>query len=103
MGLLGVLDIFSGGTEADDVNVLPPSLISIYLSPHRALGLDESSTDVGLVRATFRKLILGTSLNLIFDIDFMKEKYVGSCSALINNPLKQFQYNFYDFESLQCS
>lgn len=56
---MGILDIFTGGAESDDVNVLPPSLIPIYLNPHRALGLDESSTNVSLLRETFRKLCLG--------------------------------------------
>ena len=56
---MGILDIFTGGAESDDVNVLPASLIPIYLNPHRALGLDESSTNVSLLRETFRKLCLG--------------------------------------------
>ena len=58
---MGILDIFTGGVEADDVNILPGSLISIYLNPHRALGLDEALTTVSMVRETFRKLILGRS------------------------------------------
>jgi hypothetical protein len=56
---MGILDIFTGGIEADDVNVLPIPFIHIYLNPHRALGLDEASTNVNLLRETFRKLCLG--------------------------------------------
>ena len=60
---MGILDIFTGGVESDDVNVLPGSLIAIYLNPHRALGLDESSTSVATLRETFRKIILGASFS----------------------------------------
>ena len=56
---MGLLDIFTGGVESDNVNILPASLVAIYLNPHRALGLDESSTNVSMLRETFRKLILG--------------------------------------------
>jgi hypothetical protein len=55
---MGILNIFSDGVESDDVNVLPGSLIAIYLNPHRALGLDESSTSVQMVREMFRKVCL---------------------------------------------
>ena len=59
---MGILDIFGGGAESDDVNVLPIPFIHIYLNPHRALGLDEASTNVNLLRETFRKLCLGKIL-----------------------------------------
>jgi hypothetical protein len=67
---MGILDIFTGGAESDDVNVLPPSLIPIYLNPHRALGLDESSTNVSLLRETFRKLCLGKLTAVAVDMSF---------------------------------
>lgn len=58
---MGILDIFTGGVESDNVNILPGSLVAIYLNPHRALGLDETLTSVSMVREAFRKLILGRS------------------------------------------
>ena len=47
-----------GGSNMDDVNVLPASLIPIYQQPHRVLGLDKDSTTVAILRETFRKLCL---------------------------------------------